>query len=279
MGGYWNDLSDQYIGARAGYGAPGLEGERWYTMVDDQDFRTVDLMRYDVLLVQSGFTDDWVTSASERALEALGTRTSDLSSFLAAGRGLVAMAQPLPDGVIHDWTWSPVSLASHGVWHENLVEVTGAGHPAMRGQSSESLSGWQSSWHGWFESWDPSLQVIARTGDYGDGDPRTGRPVTLASDPAAVGGRLFFSLQDPDYHAYQGVEGAKGMMQGALDWAGTRPVTEPRSGLLLLAGVAALAWPALRSRMRGAKRRAGCASGSPGPAAGVRTDRPVSLEW
>jgi hypothetical protein len=50
---------------------------------------------------------------------------------------------------------------------------------------------------------------------------------------------MLFSMQDPDYHAYQGVAGAKGMIGDALDWAAsTDPVPEPASGLLLLAGLA-----------------------------------------
>lgn len=259
MGGYWNDLQAQYVTASEGYGTPGLEGERWYTRVTPEQFQDVNLLDYDVFLVQSGFTDDWVQQEAIAALEALSARRADIAQFVRSGGGLVSFAQPLPDGEVHGWDWAPVSIATAGVYHENAVLVADPDHPVMTGLDSAALSGWQSSWHGWFETYDPRLSAIAWTGDYGDGDPRTRRALTLAGAHNAGGcGRMLFSMQDADYHAYQQSPDnsrAGRFVANSLDWANATcdPVPEPTSVALL--GTALGGW-IIRRRIRRGRRAA-----------------------
>jgi hypothetical protein len=256
MGGYWSNLADQYFGAAPGTGAPGAAGERWYTTVDAAGLATVDFMDYDVLLVQSGFTDDWVQAEAIQALSALNGRADDIQSFVHAGRGLVSWTEPFPDGSDYNWAWAPVDLTSKGIYHENSVEVVDPGHGALAHSTSQSLSDWHSSWHGYFESWDSRLHAISQTGDYGSGDPRTHRALTLAGAYNPQGcGRMVFSMQDADYHAYQGSSGAKTLIRDSLDWAALcHPVPEPSSILLLGGGMAGIALFASRKR-RDAVRR------------------------
>lgn len=256
MGGFWNDLHDQYIGAQAGYGTPGAAGERWYTMVTAEQFATVNLLDYDVLLVQSGFRDDWVLDRATAALDALAARRIDIAGFVASGRGLVGWTEPMPDGATHIWDWAPVALETSGVNHENLVHIADPLHPIMSGSSDASLSDWHSSWHGWFTQFDPRLQVVAVTGDYGLDDPRTFRPLTLAGAYTPGGcGRMVFSMQDPDYHAYQQApnsDAAATFIGESLDWAATacEPIPEPGSLTLLGLGLAGALIRKKRNRAR-----------------------------
>ena len=243
MGGYWNNLADQYFGAVPGYGTPGQTGERWYTMVRPADLAAVDLDDYDVFLVQSGFTDDWVLERATVALDALSAKRAEIEQFVAAGRGLVAWSQPFPDGAASACDWAPVSIESEGIHHENAVEIAEAAHPIVQGSADASLSGWQSSWHGWFTHHDPRLSTVVRTGDYGIDDPRTGRSLTLAGAYGAGGcGRMVFSMQDPDYHAYQQApasDDAAVFIRSSLDWAAQpcEPIPEPGTLALLALGL------------------------------------------
>ncbi len=240
MGGYWNDLADQYIGAQQGYGTPHAEGERWYTTVTPSELSHVNLLDYDVFLVQSGFTDDYVLQEATAALQALSADRGAITDFVEAGHGLVAWAEPFPDGATHWWDWTPVPLASRGIFHENAVHIVDPEAPIMQGSTDGRLSDWHSSWHGYFDSFDPRLGVVATTGDYGPGDPRSYLPLTLAGSYWSCGaGRMVFSMQDPDFHAYQQApfdDRAATFITRSLDWAEQNPcgsIPEPATSILV----------------------------------------------
>lgn len=240
MGAYWNNPFDQYFGSQEGYGQRGLAGERWFTRVHYNDLKDVNLCDYDVLLVQSTFDDDFVLSNTVNALNALAANRDNIRNYVRSGGGLVAWAEPFPEGEVHKWGWTPVEVQSRGIFHENAVEVVDPSHGSMAHSTDQSLSDWHSSWHGYFEEYDSRLGTVAQTGDYGPNDPRTHRALTLAGSFNQDGsGRMLYSGQDPDYHAYQGFDGAKHLIGDALDWAQSggvcHPVPEP-STLLLLAG-------------------------------------------
>src|SRR5262245_62335 len=97
MGGYWNNPFDQYFGATEGYGVSGVAGERWFTRVHYSDLASIELCRYDVLLVQSGFLDDFVVDEATAALSALDGKAADIHHFVSEGGGLVAWAEPFPE--------------------------------------------------------------------------------------------------------------------------------------------------------------------------------------
>lgn len=259
MGGYWNRLDWQLNRpgetdvVREGYGTPGQTGERWYTMVDHQALATVNLMDYDVLLVQSAFTDDQVTQESVAALSALSGRASDVQDFVSAGRGLVSWTQPFPDGTSHVWDWAPVHLETTGIFHGQPVEIVDGAHPVMEHSTDASLSNWDTSWHGYFNSWDSRLSILAQSGLSTQWPDASYQPITMAGayNPGGCG-RMVFSMQDADYHSYQGKDGARTFILDALDWSVCHPpVPEPSSLALLLGGFGALAAGAFVRRRRG----------------------------
>ena len=123
-----------------------------------------------------------------------------------------------------------------------VTALAGIASGLFGGIVAQSLSDWHSSWHGYYESWDPRLHELAATGDYGADDPRTGRALTLGGSYNADGsGRMIFSMQDPDYHAYQGVEGAKDLERDGVDYSAVgHPIPEASPGILFAGGLAGL---------------------------------------
>lgn len=243
MGAYWNRLDWQDWGAQEGRGDAGEAGERWYTMVHYEDLANVNLLDYDVLLVQSGFLDDEVTAPATAALQALQAKKAEIASFVAAGHGLVGMAQPLAANGLQPWGWAPVDLESVGGLHENIVRINNPAHDVMANSTHESLSNWQSSLHGYFSDWDSRLAPVAVQGLHSNSSNQLVRAATLAGSLNGDCGRMVYTMQDADFHSYQSIEGARVFMRDAVDWAAAgacAPVPEPTTFALLGLGLASL---------------------------------------
>lgn len=243
MGAYWNRLDWQDWGAQEGRGESGIAGERWYTMVHYEDLAHVDLRDYDVLLVQSGFLDDDVIEPATAALHALQAKKAEIASFVAAGGGLVGMAQPLATNGLQPWGWAPVNLESVGGLHENDIRITNPAHDVMANSTHESLSNWHSSLHGYFSDWDDRLSPLAVQGQHPTSADQLVRAVTVAGTMGGDCGRMVYTMQDAEYHSYQGFAGARTFLRDAVDWAAggaCDPVPEPTTLALFGLGLASL---------------------------------------
>ena len=190
--------------ARAGVARCGEGPAPCYDLLSPADFRADDLSQRQAIAV------GWTDGATHDALQALVDRASAIEAFVASGGGLVAYAEYRPPS----FSWVPgganVSVTdSHG----DDVDLTAAGaaHPALANQTSASLSGWGSSYHGPFASWPGYLEVLARANG-------TGAALTLAGSYGD--GCVLLTAQDPDWHGhYSGVEAAVRMARTTVTWA------------------------------------------------------------
>lgn len=174
-----------------------------YDVATPNDLRTLDLSPYAALFV------GWTSGATPDAVAALHERASDIASFVADGGGLVALSETSVQ-----WTWVPNGTAlavTDDAGDEVQFTATGASHPALDGQTSESLSQWHMSYHNAFVAWPAYLDALATTNG-------TSNAVTLAGAYGA--GCVLLTGQDPDWHAFHtNNTAAAQMLASTLQWA------------------------------------------------------------
>jgi hypothetical protein len=184
-----------------------------YTLVSPAAFATTDLSQFDVLFAPSAFQDGAITIPAQNGLNALNQRAADIASFVSAGGGLVALAQPIGTG---RFSWSPVSATPSVHTNNELITVAAPAHPVNTGITSAQLSFWLEASHHSFASADPEFDVLAL-------EAVSGAKVSLAIPQGA--GRVFLTGQDPDYHIIESDgtsapdAGAALLLSNALDWA------------------------------------------------------------
>jgi len=178
-----------------------------YTVVSPADFMSINLLAFDVLYVPSTFQDGSASIPSQEALDALNARASDIASFVASGRGVVALSEPTGTGC---YTWGPISITVAGRLQLNEVHIIEPEHPVMEGLTDEGLSNWSSSYHNVFTD-TGSFTVLAV------GVDMDWLPLTLAGTYGS--GRIVLTGQDADYHYADGGSGQDvELLQNAIDW-------------------------------------------------------------
>jgi subtilisin family serine protease/glutamine cyclotransferase len=190
-----------------------------YTRVTPSEFATVNLSNFDVLYI------GWTYGAITASLQALYDRRVDIQNFVKAGGGLVALAED--PSVSLSWTWLPVSVGAQSQYGDN-VHILNPAHPVLDSLSDALLSNWSLSYHNVFNSYDPSLEVLANSTSSGN------LPLLLTG---TVGnGRVVVTGLDPDYHfVYGGAVGAGKLLSNMLKWAAqpTRWLSaQPTSGVI-----------------------------------------------
>lgn len=172
-----------------------------YTVVSPADFMSIDLLAFDVLYVPSTFQDGGVSIPSQEALDALNARASDIASFVASGRGIVALSEPIGTGC---YTWVPIITTSALIASDN-IHIIEPEHPVMAGLTDDDLSHWGTSCHNWFTD-TASFTVLAVADDL---------PATLAGTYGS--GRIVLTGQDADFHYHPGGKQIE-LLQNAIDW-------------------------------------------------------------
>lgn len=114
-----------------------------FTEVSTADFATVNLNLYDVLLVSETCTDLSVTIPSQATLDALKAREADLTSWIRAGHGVVALSEPIGTGRF-DWLPDAVQPTVGPQIHNDSIHIVNSAHPVMAGLTDDGLSGWGS---------------------------------------------------------------------------------------------------------------------------------------
>ncbi len=181
-----------------------------FTEVSTSDFATTDLNLYDVLFISETFSDAFLITPSQTTLDSLKARESDLASWINAGHGVVALAEPTGSGRF-DWLPDAIQPAVGPNINDDRVTIVTSLHPVMSGLTTEGLSGWASSSHGNFVT-SGGLEVLANNG--------AARPITLAT-VFGLGG-VVITDQDPDFHLTFNPVANKQyaqFVQNAIDWA------------------------------------------------------------
>jgi len=167
------------------------------TEVTVEAFATINLLAFDVLYIAETFQDGCVTIAAQATLDALAARKADIAAFLSSGRGVVALSEPIGQGLL---AWLPNTLrptlfldAQGHIVHSDVIRILDETHPVLSAVTSAGLSNWGQSAHGVFA--DPGGLRTIVTDDQG-------RPVTLVGQ--LNGGRIVVTAQDPEFHNFFG---------------------------------------------------------------------------
>jgi thermitase len=171
-----------------------------YTSVTPAQFATVDLYKYNVLFI------GWVPG--DTLVNALLARADEIANWVAAGNGIVALAEYHE---VNRWAWLPLSVSGSSGFYGDTVLILNPVHPVMSGLTDAQLSHWGNSYHGYFISYDPAWEAVAE-------GVEAAQPITLAATYGA--GRIAITNQDPDYHLYNGnEEGAAKLLMNMIEWA------------------------------------------------------------
>jgi len=170
-----------------------------YTLVTPTEFATVDLYHYNVLFI------GW--EPGDALVDALFARESDIADWVAAGNGIVALAE---FEEVNRWAWLPLWVSGSSGFHADTVHILNPAHPVMSGLTDTELSGWGLSYHGYFAGYDPVWEALAE-------GVESGQPITLAAAYGA--GRIAITNQDPDFHLYyEHEEGAGKLLRNMIEW-------------------------------------------------------------
>ncbi len=193
-----------------------------FTKVSTTDFATVNLNNYDVLFIAESFTNGSVTAIDTTAMAALKSREADIATWLNAGHGLVALSEPFSSP--YDWLPNAIqpTFSAHNGY--DALQIAMPLHPVMQNLTNASLSGWGCSSHGGLGN-SAGLDVLVTS--------TSGDIVTLAGNYGS--GRVFLTLQDPDWHFPAG-GGNITLVQNAINWTALA-VPEPSSVFLCAIGM------------------------------------------
>jgi thermitase len=169
-----------------------------YTLVTPSEFATVDLYGYNILFI------GW--APGDGLVDVLLARAPDIANWVAAGNGIVALAESYE---ANRWAWLPLFVNSSGFGGDE-VHILDPSHPVMSNLTDTELSYWGSSYHGYFFGYDPSWENLAE-------GIEAAQPVTIAAMYGA--GRIVITEQDPDFHFYYGgQEGAGKLLRNMIEW-------------------------------------------------------------
>ncbi|MFA5860505.1 MAG: CARDB domain-containing protein, partial [Candidatus Thermoplasmatota archaeon] len=176
----------------------------------------------------------WTDGANSDAIAALRERAADIATFVSSGGGLVAWSEPYLG--YDDWIPEGASVQLLYTGGDSVVLTdAGAAHPALAGQTNESLSNWGNSYHHAFQAWPSYLGILAVTG--------AGEALTLAGSYGD--GCVLVTGQDPDWHGhYTRQPGALMMANATLHWASACTGAPPTLPDLAVSSVTATPNPA-----------------------------------
>ncbi len=170
-----------------------------YTLVTPTEFATVDLYQYNVLFI------GWIPG--DALVDALFARSSEIADWVAAGNGIVALAEI---DEVNRWAWLPLWVSGSSYDSGDTVHILNPAHPVMSDLTDTELSVWVNSYHGYFISYDPAWEALAE-------GIEAGQPITLAATYGS--GRVVITYQDPDFHLVYGKEeGAGKLLRNMIEW-------------------------------------------------------------